>query len=175
MEDFTSRQDFNFPIHSELQERGWNLWPINSVKYCGGPIYRVIIKSLCTWWLQYRKLQVMFKVSPATLQTFIDTLNCVLKAVYSIAQSTFRMYSVIAIFNSSIVWGCSNTLSLYSNRQVHRNIFIILYLILYSLDRQKSQILWPQFYLIVSSKDGEDKPLNSKPNCCNNSFYRRLY
>jgi hypothetical protein len=30
-------------------------------------------KSLCTWWLQYRKLQVMFKVSPASLQTFIDT------------------------------------------------------------------------------------------------------
>jgi hypothetical protein len=25
---------------------------------------RVIKKSLCTWWLQYRKLQVMFKVSP---------------------------------------------------------------------------------------------------------------
>jgi hypothetical protein len=27
-------------------------------------IYRVIKKSLCTWWLQYRKIQVMFKVSP---------------------------------------------------------------------------------------------------------------
>jgi hypothetical protein len=26
--------------------------------------YRVIKKSLCTWLLQYRKLQVMFKVSP---------------------------------------------------------------------------------------------------------------
>jgi hypothetical protein len=35
--------------------------------------------SLCTWWLQYRKLQVMFKVSPASLQTFIDTPNCVLE------------------------------------------------------------------------------------------------
>jgi hypothetical protein len=35
--------------------------------------YRVIKKSLCTWWLEYRKLQVMFKVSPASLQTFIDT------------------------------------------------------------------------------------------------------
>jgi hypothetical protein len=41
-------------------------------------IYRVIKKSLCTWWLQYRKLQVMFKVSPASLQTFIDTANCFL-------------------------------------------------------------------------------------------------
>jgi hypothetical protein len=35
--------------------------------------HRVIKTSLCTWWLLYRKLQVMFKVSPASLQTFIDT------------------------------------------------------------------------------------------------------
>jgi hypothetical protein len=42
-------------------------------------IYRVIKKSLCTSWLQYRKLQVMFKVSPASLQTFIDMPNCVLE------------------------------------------------------------------------------------------------
>jgi hypothetical protein len=41
--------------------------------------YRVIKKYLCTWWLQYRKLQVKFKVSPASLQTFIDTPNCVLE------------------------------------------------------------------------------------------------
>jgi UDP-2,3-diacylglucosamine pyrophosphatase LpxH len=32
-------------------------------------IYRVIQKSQCTWWLQYRKLPVMLKVSPASLQT----------------------------------------------------------------------------------------------------------
>jgi hypothetical protein len=41
--------------------------------------YRVIKTSLCTWWLQYRKLQVMFKVSTTSLQTFIDTPNCVLE------------------------------------------------------------------------------------------------
>jgi len=41
--------------------------------------YRVIKNSLCTWWLQNRKLRVMFKVSPTSLQTFIDTPNCVLK------------------------------------------------------------------------------------------------
>jgi hypothetical protein len=34
--------------------------------------YRVIKKFLCTLRLQYRKLQVMFKVSPASFQTFID-------------------------------------------------------------------------------------------------------
>jgi len=44
-----------------------------------GELYRVIKMSLCTWWLQYRKLQVMFKVSPASLQTFIDMPNCVLE------------------------------------------------------------------------------------------------
>ena len=38
-------------------------------------LYRVIKKSLCTWWLQYRKLQVMSKVFPASLQTSIDTPN----------------------------------------------------------------------------------------------------
>jgi hypothetical protein len=35
--------------------------------------YRVIKNSLCIWWLQHTKLQVMFNVSPASLQTFIDT------------------------------------------------------------------------------------------------------
>jgi hypothetical protein len=41
--------------------------------------YRMIKTSLCTWWLQYRTLQVMFKVSPASLQTFIDKPNSVLE------------------------------------------------------------------------------------------------
>jgi hypothetical protein len=36
-------------------------------------------KFLCTWLSQYRKLQVIFKMSPASLQTFIDTPNCVLE------------------------------------------------------------------------------------------------
>jgi hypothetical protein len=36
-------------------------------------IYTVIKKSLCTSWLQYRKLQVMFKAPPTSLQIFIDT------------------------------------------------------------------------------------------------------
>jgi hypothetical protein len=42
-------------------------------------LYRVIKKSLFTWWLQYRKSKVMFKVSPACLQIFIDTPNYVLE------------------------------------------------------------------------------------------------
>jgi hypothetical protein len=36
-------------------------------------IHKVIKKSLYTQWLLHRKLKVMFKVSPASLQTFIDT------------------------------------------------------------------------------------------------------
>jgi hypothetical protein len=36
-------------------------------------LYRVIKKSLCTWWLLYRKLQVMFEVSLVGKHTFIDT------------------------------------------------------------------------------------------------------
>jgi hypothetical protein len=31
------------------------------------------------WWLQYRKVQVTFKVSPTSLQTFIDKPNCILE------------------------------------------------------------------------------------------------
>ena len=34
---------------------------------------------MCTWWLQHRKLQVMFKASRANLQTFIYTPNGVLE------------------------------------------------------------------------------------------------
>jgi hypothetical protein len=37
-------------------------------------IYRAIKKSLFTWWLQYRKLQVMFKVSPANLHTLLGSI-----------------------------------------------------------------------------------------------------
>jgi hypothetical protein len=35
--------------------------------------YRIIRKSPCTWRSQHRQLPVMFKLSPASLQTFTDT------------------------------------------------------------------------------------------------------
>ena len=62
--------------------------------------YRVIKKSLCTWRLQYRKLQVMFKASPASLQTFImvGDWNCL-------------KYCIFACF------------FFYCNRQVHRDFW----------------------------------------------------
>jgi hypothetical protein len=61
------------------------MWCCRRMEKMVGPIvwetkkYRVIKKSPCTWWLQHRKLQVMFKVPPAILQTLIDTPNCVLE------------------------------------------------------------------------------------------------
>ena len=73
--------------------------------------YRVIKKSFCTYWLQYRKLQVIFKVSPASLQTFIDTPNCVLG--FSIARSKITVwncliYCIFACFCTVIV-RCTET------------------------------------------------------------------
>jgi hypothetical protein len=54
--------------------------------------YRVIKKPLCTWWLQHRKLQVMFEVSSASPQTFIDTPNCVFED--RVQYSTVRIPNV---------------------------------------------------------------------------------
>jgi hypothetical protein len=50
--------------------------------------YNVIKKSLCTRWLKYRKLQAMFKVSPASLKTFIDTR-------LTLTQSVFPNYNYV--------------------------------------------------------------------------------
>jgi len=47
----------------------------------------------------------MFKVSPASLQTFTDAPPVFSKTTFSRVWSTFRMYSVMAIFNSPIVLG----------------------------------------------------------------------
>jgi hypothetical protein len=83
--------------------------------------YRVIKKSLCTWWSQYRKLQVMFKVSPASLQTFIDTPNCVLED-----RVKYSTPSVIPNSNYVIMvsdWNCLKyfCVFLYCHHQVHRD------------------------------------------------------
>jgi hypothetical protein len=77
-------------------------------------------KSLCTWWLQYRKLQVMFKVSPASLQTFIHTRLTLTPSV--IPNSNY----VIMVSD----WNCLKyfCLFLYCNHQVHREFLITLYI-----------------------------------------------
>jgi hypothetical protein len=77
-------------------------------------------KSLCTWWLQYRKLQITFKVSPASLQIFIDTPNCFLEA--RVQYSTVHIPNV---FCDGHLFFC---VFLYCNHQVHRDFLITLYI-----------------------------------------------
>ena len=78
----------------------------------------MIKKSLCTWLLQYRKLQVMFKVSSASFQTFIDTPSCVLKN--RVQYSTVHLPNVICDGHLQII-SC-----VYCNHQVHRDFLITL-------------------------------------------------
>jgi hypothetical protein len=51
--------------------------------------------------IQYRKLQVMFKVYPAILQTFIDTPNCVLEG--RVQYSTVHILSVFCCGHLQII------------------------------------------------------------------------
>jgi hypothetical protein len=83
--------------------------------------YRVIKKSLCTGRLQYGELQVMFKVSPASLQTFIDTPNCVLEA-----RVQFSTVHIPNAFCDGHFFACF----LYCNHQVHGEFLITLYILL---------------------------------------------
>ena len=84
-------------------------------------LYRVIRESLCTWRLQYRKLQLMFKVSPASLQTFIDTPNCVLED--RVQYSTVHIPNVFRDGHLQII----NCVGIF--RQEHREFLIILYIV----------------------------------------------
>jgi len=86
-------------------------------------MYRVIKKSLCTRWLQCRKLQVVFKVSPASLQTFIDTLYCVLED--RVQYSTVHIPNVFCDGRLQLI-SCVRIV-VYCNRQMHRDFLITLY------------------------------------------------
>jgi len=55
----------------------------------------------------------MFKVSPSSLKTFIDTPNCVLKDRVQ--------YSMVHIPNVFCLKYCNFACFLYYNRQVHRD------------------------------------------------------
>jgi hypothetical protein len=109
--------------------------------------YRVIKKSLCTRWLQYRKLQVMFKVSPASLQIFINTRLTLTPSVipnsnYDIMVSDWNCLKYFFLF-------------LYCNYQVHIDILKTLYFFRW---KRKIQVLifspaycWPPVSDIASS------------------------
>jgi hypothetical protein len=67
-------------------------------------IYRLIKKSLCIWWLQWRDLQVMFKVSSASLQTYIDTPYCVLEDTrLTLTPSVIPNYNYVIMVSD---WNC---------------------------------------------------------------------
>jgi hypothetical protein len=90
-------------------------------------IYRMIKNSLCTWWLQYKKLTGMFKLFPAVYRHLLTRRTVFSKTVFSIAPSTYRIYSMMAIFKSSIVLGLFEyTECLHCNNQVHRDFLITL-------------------------------------------------
>jgi len=61
----------------------------------------------------------MFKLSPATLQTFIDTPNCVLE--YRVQYSTDHIPNVLCDGHLQII-NCVGIV-----RQVHRDLLITLY------------------------------------------------
>jgi hypothetical protein len=83
--------------------------------------YRAIKKSLCTWWLQYRKLHVLFKVSPASLQTFIGTRLTLTPSVIHNSNHVIMVKE----------WNCLKyfCVFLYCNHQLHRDVLITLYLL----------------------------------------------
>ena len=86
-------------------------------------IYRVIKKSLGTWWLQYRNLQVMFKVSPISLQTIIDTPNCLLED--RVQYSTVHIPNVFCDGHLHLI-NCVGIVRIHWV-QVHRDFLITRY------------------------------------------------
>jgi hypothetical protein len=62
----------------------------------------------------------MFKVSPASLQTFIDTPNCVLE--HRVQYSTVHIPNVFCDGHLHVI-NC-----VYCNHQVHRDFLITLYI-----------------------------------------------
>jgi hypothetical protein len=87
--------------------------------------YRVIKNSPCAWRLQYRKLQVIFKVSPASLQTFINTRLTL--TPYVLPNSNY----VIMVSD----WNCLKYFCVFLcwNNQVHSDFLITLYLFKFCL------------------------------------------
>jgi hypothetical protein len=63
----------------------------------------------------------MFKVSPASLQTLMDTPNCVLEDC--VHYSTVRIPNVFCDGHKIFL-----PVFLYCNHQVHRELLIVLYL-----------------------------------------------
>jgi hypothetical protein len=79
----------------------------------------VIKHTLCTWWLHYTKLQVMFKVSPTSHQTIIDTR-------LTLTPSVIPNSNYFIMING---WNCLKHFCVFflcCNDQVHRDFLITL-------------------------------------------------
>jgi hypothetical protein len=89
-------------------------YEISCALECEIQLYRVIKKSLYTWWLQYRKLEVMFKVSPASLQTFIDARLTLTPPVipnynYIFMVSDWNCLKYFCVFFCTVIIRCTET------------------------------------------------------------------
>jgi hypothetical protein len=92
---------------------------------CGGREYRVIKKSLCTLWLQYKNTQKYFKqFQSLTVITYLElgitdgiSVSLVSINVWSLAGDTLNITCDF----------------LYCNHQVHRDFLITRYLTCYAL------------------------------------------
>jgi hypothetical protein len=91
----------------------WSLIFLQDIKAQTRRIYRVIIKSLYTWWLQYTKLQVMFKESPASLQIFDTRLtltpSIMLNSNYVIMVSDWNCLKYLCVFFYYVIILCTET------------------------------------------------------------------
>jgi hypothetical protein len=92
----------------------------------------VIKKSLCTWWLQYRKLKVCSKFPPPVSRCLL-TRRTVLED--GVQYSTVHIPNAFCDGHLQII-NCVGTVQihwdfswfLYYNHQVHRDFFITVYL-----------------------------------------------
>jgi hypothetical protein len=78
--------------------------------------------SLCTWWLQYRKLQVMFKVSTTYRQGQVGTRITLTPSVIPISN-----YVIIVSYWNCLKYFACFFFFLYCNHQMHRDLLITLY------------------------------------------------
>jgi len=78
----------------------------------------------CTWWLQLIKLQVTFKVYPDSLQTYIDTPNCVLED--RVQNSTVRILPNVFCDGHIQIINCVVIVRIHWV-QVNRDFLITLY------------------------------------------------
>jgi hypothetical protein len=147
----------------------------------------MIKKSLCTWWLQYWKLQVMFKVSLASLQTFIDTPNCVL-------EDRFQHSTPSVIPNSNYVfmvsdWNCLKYFCMFFCTVIFRwtetfwslcinSLMPITKYAVPSFDCHKFTSAWEAYVFITHNKLNPNRTINdevaypalilkSAKSCCN--------